>query len=574
VAVEKRKIGPFELEKKLGVGGMGVVYLATYQKTGEKMAVKVLSPELITDKRLLRRFLREMAILKKLRHRNIVRYFGGGHDGTQHFYAMELMDGGSMEQLLKKKGKLPWEQVVEVAKQIAKALEHAHNHGIIHRDLKPANLFLSKDGRLKLGDFGIARDTQATALTAAGRTVGTYAYMAPEQISGKPPVSRKTDLYALGCLMYEALTGQTPFTESNPAQMLFAHLELEPPRVSSLALDCPIWLDDLVMKLLEKDPEDRYYDALAVQVALDEVTEKVARQTSMAQQTAAAAAASTQREERSEVVRLLTGQGKKKKKKKKKKVPFYEQIWFLAACLVVLIAGVTWAMWPLSEDQLFARAVPLMETDDPQQWREAREKYLDPLREKFPDGPHAPQVQQYIDKIEMDIAERQATTNARLQREAKTEGERLYREAYGYETRMNDRISALRTYRSMVELLAGREEDRAYVMLAQRKIRSIEESGDTPQDTVTIVNDALARADESAARGELVKSHEIWNSVVTLYASNQELERQVKYARARLAREDVEPIDFNAPKSDAEDPKPAGEGKSADAGGNSSEKAE
>ena len=168
------------------------------------------------------------------------------------------------------------------------ALEYAHNHGIIHRDLKPANLFLGKDGRLKLGDFGIARDTQATALTAAGRTVGTYAYMAPEQISGKPPVSRKTDLYALGCVMFEMLTGKPPFVAPTPAEMLFAHLEQEPPAGhASTALDCPIWLENLVLKLLEKDPEERYYDALALQVALDEVAEKVAGTKSVAQQTVA-----------------------------------------------------------------------------------------------------------------------------------------------------------------------------------------------------------------------------------------------------------------------------------------------
>ena len=248
----KRRVGPFELERKLGVGGMGVVYLATYLKNGKLMAVKVLPPEMCSNQKLVRRFLREMSILSKLRHENIVRYYGGGKDKTQHFYAMEYMDGGSMELMLKKKGRLSWEETVDNARQIALALEYAHNHGIIHRDLKPANLFLGKDGRLKLGDFGIARDTQATALTAAGRTVGTYAYMAPEQISGKPPVSRKTDLYALGCVMFEMLTGKPPFVAPTAAEMLFAHLEQEPPRMTEQALDCPVWLENLVLETARK----------------------------------------------------------------------------------------------------------------------------------------------------------------------------------------------------------------------------------------------------------------------------------------------------------------------------------
>ncbi|HTN01602.1 MAG TPA: serine/threonine-protein kinase, partial [Planctomycetaceae bacterium] len=204
-----RKIGPFELGDRLGVGGMGIVYRAVYTKTGTPVAIKVLSPDLSDDAQLQARFEREIAILKKLQHPNIVKYYGGGKFGAQRFYAMELVQGGALERLLKEKRQLPWEQVVEFGMQIAKALEHAHAAGVVHRDLKPANLLLTPEGTLKLTDFGIARDTQATALTAAGRTVGTYAYMAPEQIRGKPPVDRKTDLYALGCVLFEMLAGET-----------------------------------------------------------------------------------------------------------------------------------------------------------------------------------------------------------------------------------------------------------------------------------------------------------------------------------------------------------------------------
>lgn len=555
---EKRKIGPFELEKKLGVGGMGVVYLGTYSKTGQKVAVKVLSPELNADKRLLKRFVREMAILKKLRHKNIVKYFGGGHDGTQHFYAMEYIDGGSLDQVLRKKGKLSWEQAIEVGRQVAKALEHAHNHGIVHRDLKPANLFLSKDGKLKLGDFGIARDTQATALTAAGRTVGTYAYMAPEQISGKPPVSRKTDLYALGCVLYETLTGRTPFVEENPAQMLFAHLELEPPRVTGFAIDCPVWLENVVMRLLEKDPEERYYDALAVQVALDEVGTKVAEQLSIAKQTATGGGGSstvTERQERSELVKMLTGG---KKKKKKKKGPFWEQLWFLAACLIVVIGGIAWASWPLSDEEKFARAEAMMQ--DPEQWSDARSRYLDSLAADAT-GKFASRAQEYIDQIEMDLAERQAQSVAKRNQDPRSEGERLYIRARKFEN-LPDRVSALRTYRSMIDLL-GRgdegpaEKDRPYVNLAKKKIAEIEASSDKPRDTMEMVNDALHRADEAQNGGNPVRAEELWNSVVTLYSDNVELERQVKYARARLRRENVEPIDFSKSETAANTPPPA-----------------
>jgi serine/threonine-protein kinase len=178
----ERRIGPFIIGRQLGAGGMGVVYRAVYTETGREVALKVLPPGLIGDDKIRARFEREIGILKKLSHPNIVRYYGGGTHEGQRWYAMELIDGGAVSQLLKRRGRLTPEQAIEAGRQLCAALEHAHNAGIIHRDLKPGNLFITTRGRIKLGDFGIARDTEASPLTAAGKTVGTYAYMAPEQI--------------------------------------------------------------------------------------------------------------------------------------------------------------------------------------------------------------------------------------------------------------------------------------------------------------------------------------------------------------------------------------------------------
>ncbi len=539
----KRRVGPFELERKLGIGGMGVVYLATYLKNGRKMAVKVLAPEMSADGRLLKRFLREMAILSRLRHPHIVRYYGGGKDKTQHFYAMEYMDGGSVEQMIKKKGRYTWEEAIACIKQVALALEYAHNHGIIHRDLKPANLFLGKDGLVKLGDFGIARDTQATALTAAGRTVGTYAYMAPEQISGKPPVSRKTDLYALGCVMFEMLTGKPPFNAPTAAEMLFAHLEEEPPQINSSVPDCPIWVDKLVGKLLEKDPEERYYDALALQVALDELVTKITEERTAAQQTIAgdgngatvSGAAGTGQ----------TASGKKRKKKKKKFVPVYERTWFLGSSLAVLLVLVIWGFWPRSEKQLFAQAQKLQAADD---LTKARDQYGQLLKSsEFGD-----QAREEIDKIDMELTERQSLKSLRFNRDPQSEAERLYIDALRFE-QFKDRITALAKYRSLVELLKDREADRKYVNLARKKINEIQESGDTKQDVTTLVNDNLKRADDLTTKGERLKAETIWDSVITLYGANRELEQQVNYARARLKGEKIERTIFGIPKVRAKD---------------------
>jgi eukaryotic-like serine/threonine-protein kinase len=539
----KRRVGPFELERKLGIGGMGVVYLATYLKNGRKMAVKVLAPEMSADGRLLKRFLREMAILSRLRHPHIVRYYGGGKDKTQHFYAMEYMDGGSVEQMIKKKGRYTWEEAIACIKQVALALEYAHNHGIIHRDLKPANLFLGKDGLVKLGDFGIARDTQATALTAAGRTVGTYAYMAPEQISGKPPVSRKTDLYALGCVMFEMLTGKPPFNAPTAAEMLFAHLEEEPPQINSSVPDCPLLVDKLVGKLLEKDPEERYYDALALQVALDELVTKITEERTAAQQTIAGDGNGATVS--GAVGTGQTASGKKKKKKKKKFVPVYERTWFLGSLLAVLLVLVAWRLWPRSEQQLFAQAQKLQAEDD---LTKARDQFGQLLKSsEFGD-----QAREEIDKIDMELTERQSLKSLRFNRDPQSEAERLYIDALRFE-QFKDRITALAKYRSLVELLKDREADRRYVNLARKKINEIQESGDTKQDVTTLVNDNLKRADDLTTKGERLKAETIWDSVITLYGANRELEQQVNYARARLKGEKIERTIFGIPKVRAKD---------------------
>lgn len=557
----KRTIGPFELGDTLGVGGMGIVYRGVYTKTGQQMAVKVLTPEMSSNEGVLKRFSREIEILKKLRHDNIVRYYGGGKSGGQQFYVMELLTGGSLEDLLQKKGRLPWEAVIDYGVQICKALEHAHNAGIVHRDLKPANLFVTRDGKLKLGDFGIARDTQRTALTAAGKTVGTYAYMAPEQISGKPPVSRKTDLYALGCVMYEMLTGHPPFDGNTPAEILFKHLEEDPPDLRSEAIDCPVWLETVVMKLLEKDPEERYYDALAAQVAIQEVGEKVAKQASVSKQTAAGASAAKTVKDQTELRKILG----KKKKKKKKQGPVWEQAWFLTACLLLLIAGVTWGLWPLSEEELYRRAAVMMETSDRVQWSDARRLYLEPLLEKYPEGEYADEAHAFIDKIDMDKAERQIETNEKRGREPKSEAERLYRDARDYET-FGDRVTAVEKYRSMVALLDNSEEDRPIVNLARRQIAALESGGAADNDRATFVNNSLLRAEEFYKRGDVPSARKIWNSIVTLYEANLEFEPQVKYATARLDREDVELPEFLFPEDD-QDPQldPAAEPLEGDA---------
>lgn len=539
--MSKQVMGPFEIEQRIGIGGMGTVYRAVYTKTGQRVALKVLSPDLAADEKLIARFEREVAILKKLRHPHIVRYFGSGRQGAQRYYIMELVDGGSLAEVLREKGRLPWEDVIRYGVQICGALEHAHGEGVIHRDLKPGNLLLDLRDRIKLSDFGIARDNTATALTAAGKTVGTFAYMAPEQIQGVPPISIKTDLYALGCVLFELLTGRPPFQAESDVNLLFQHLKEDPPRIMPLVIDCPIWLESLVLQLLEKDPAKRPRDAMATQMALREVEEKVARQESVSSHTVSGGPKTIEiDQDATELIKLLKGDKKKRRKKKKTHSPFYDQAWFLAVCLLLLIGGVSWTLWPPSEQELFASAQPLMESSEPYKWKDAQRMYLQPLLERFPDGHYAQQAREFIEKIEVHDVEQRAKKTLRLGGEPKSEAERLFLEAYRFE-QFGDRVTALEKYAGMTELLKNRKDDQSYVRLARQHIAAIEQAGTEAADRSQLVSDALTRAEGLYAEGKVVEARTIWNSIVTLYASNLEMEPQVREARARLVGRDTEP---------------------------------
>ena len=262
----------YDVLDTIGVGTVGTIFRVRDKKSGDVYALKLLSPAVSNDELIVARFHREILVLSKLDHPNIVRYCGQGkHDG-QIFYLMEYIRGGTIKKLLSTQGSLGWLEVAECGRQLASALQHAHNHGVIHRDIKPGNVFLTLEGQAKLGDFGIARDLKSKDITDAGLTVGTYAYMAPELIRGERAITGEVDLYAFGCLLFEMLTGKTPFTGENFAQIFDQHLNKTPSRVRDLCSDCPQVLDDIIFQLLQKDPEKRPFNARTVQGVLDDIS--------------------------------------------------------------------------------------------------------------------------------------------------------------------------------------------------------------------------------------------------------------------------------------------------------------
>lgn len=264
-------IAHYKLGDVLGIGTVGTVYRAIDQLNNQEVAIKILLPQILDDSHIGHRFHREMSILEKLDHPHIVHYLTGGTAGGRPYYVMELVDAGSLKDQLTIDGHLSWEQACLYGIQICSALQHAHNHGIIHRDLKPSNLFMDETGNLKLGDFGIARDTHQVDLTDVGLAVGTYAYMSPEQICADTSISDKTDLYALGCLLYEMVTGYPPYDGSNFARIFDQHLNSDPPNIRDKVPECPEELEAMVIKLMAKHPAQRPFNARYVQGFLQDL---------------------------------------------------------------------------------------------------------------------------------------------------------------------------------------------------------------------------------------------------------------------------------------------------------------
>ncbi|MEN0109518.1 MAG: serine/threonine-protein kinase, partial [Planctomycetota bacterium] len=275
-AVPPEHLGPYRIDEPIGKGGMGSVYRATHAETGDAVAVKVLDPRLALTEGFRDRFDGEVESLRALRHAGIVRLFGHGEQDGTPFFAMELVDGPSLEEELRAGRRFTWNEATQIGIQVCRALKHAHDHGVIHRDLKPANILLAGDGRPKLADFGIARVFGATGVTVAGGVLGTADYMSPEQAAGKP-VTARCDQYSLGCVLYALLAGRPPFRASDLPAMLQLHRFAEAEPVRRFAPDTPIELGRIVAQLLEKDPTDRFPNTLIVARRLEAMSRALAK---------------------------------------------------------------------------------------------------------------------------------------------------------------------------------------------------------------------------------------------------------------------------------------------------------
>ena len=252
--------GRYEIIEKIGTGGMATVYKAKCLVLKRFVAVKVLRDEFTTDEEFIKRFNVEAQAVASLTHPNIVSVYDVGHEGNLYYIVMELVKGKTLKEIIVEDGALGWKWSVKIAMQIASALETAHRNNIVHRDIKPHNIIITEDGVAKVTDFGIAKAVSNSTITAFGTTIGSVHYFSPEHARGGFTDAR-SDLYSLGVVMYEMVTGRVPFDSDTPVSVALKHMQEEPIEPIKIKSELPQSVNDIIMKAMRKDANERYQSA-------------------------------------------------------------------------------------------------------------------------------------------------------------------------------------------------------------------------------------------------------------------------------------------------------------------------
>lgn len=353
--IGKKLDGRYLIESLIGVGGMANVYKGRDVRTGNQIAVKVLKEEFLDNEELVRRFKNESKAISILNHPNIVKVYDVSVTDQLQYIVMEYIDGITLKEYLKQRnGALTWKEVVHFATQVLSALDHAHSKGIVHRDVKPQNIMLQADGSIKMMDFGIARFSRAQSQTVSDKAIGSVHYISPEQAKGDYTDAR-TDIYSVGVMMYEMLSGKLPFDGTGAVSIAIMQISEKPKPLAEVAPNIPVGLRQITEKAMEKDPADRYQSAQEMLDAIaafrrdpsisfeyeyntqDNPDKTINRVVSSTAKTAGKAAVSTSQARRAGT--MNSGKGKNVKKQKAKAANGFSMLPIFFGMAVAFVIG-------------------------------------------------------------------------------------------------------------------------------------------------------------------------------------------------------------------------------------------
>jgi hypothetical protein len=517
------RIGGWVLEAEIGRGPMGTVYRGRHPDPRDDApavaAVKVLTHPLAVAPAFVARFPGEMLGLRRLTHPNLARFYDSGVHAGLPFYACELADGTDAAALVARGG-LPWQTTVfGVAVQAARALKHAHHRSTLHRGLKPADVVIAADGAVKLTDFGAAKVLGQPPLSLPPDPMGTAAYLAPEHFTGKP-LTRRSDLYALGGVLYTLATGRPPFAASGTAELMHKHCYVLPERPIQFVPRLPPDFDELICSLLAKDPNRRPASAAAVLEELDRIRGKAERRgervffppapddpTGTHAPLAAAAEPSAAGADRR---RLWQAAG-------------------LGAALLAVVGVMLWVFFRPrpSADSLLAAALPLVESDDPADWDRAVDEYLEPLSRWHP-GERADVVRAARRRVRERKDLRQAVAagaNARYSSDA----ERTYHRGLAL-ARAGDLAAARLTWAAVAAAFAADPDARHWVELARAGLAELDRHPGGPPPTAGLAA-ALDEVRKRRSAGRTAAADDILRAIELLYRDQPDAQELIRRGR-------------------------------------------
>lgn len=513
------QLGRWVVDRELGKGAMGTVYHAhAADAPAEVRALKILAPDLTRDPVARIRFQRESEVLCHLDHPNIVRFDGAGVQNECLYYVMEYISGLDCETRLRQTGRWPWLEVLDLAIQVTRGLKYAHDQGIIHRDLTPANLLLQPGSTeatvVKITDFGMARMFSQGGVTGSGNFVGTALYMAPEQAAGKP-ATKRSDFYALGCVLYALLTGRPPFNGSSLAELVHKHQFAQPERPSRLLVDLPHDVDELIVQLLSKDPAQRPADGSVLLKRLESIRGKLVRKLSL---TPSALHAS----EGSESNLLITWPEEPEAKPEPTGSMMNGvamRAIVLSAALIAVVALIGWKLTRprMTAEEYFSQAKPLMDSPHPADWERAWTEYLEPMTLRYPSHPYRQEVDTLRNVLD-DLSALRRFSVRKPRGGVKSEAQRFFEQGL-VRCQSGDLEGGRRIWEQMIRAFSEIESEQPWVRLAQRGLQDLQPGVRDPGDSPTL-QAALDAARRLRDAGETEKAEAVWKALENLYRAD------------------------------------------------------
>lgn len=525
------KIGPYRLGQKLGRQSRHQVYEAVHESTGETYAVKLVNITSKVDRDFaIKRIELEAKILKRLDHPNLVRIIEASIEGNTLYFVMEKVDAEPLSAILGRRGKVAWDLAVDYALQVAQGLEYLHNQDLLHLKVTPDKVLVSPDGRVKLTDMRVNRARKRRWDDSGNRVLDTAAYLPPEQLAGED-VSIKCDMYSLGVMLFEMITGKLPFDPETLPRLIQRKRFLTPPSLASIELDTPIWIDRLVSQLIAGDVARRPHTMHAVVLSLLETKKMDATRMGVAQRTAKGFNPVTMGNDTAEARRLL-GMDKKEKPPRDYSIPI------LAASLVLVVVllgiGVGWVLTPPKPEVLIARARELVDAGDFESLVLAERDCLEPLLERAPDGPFAEAAQTLLTETQARLAGCRVEFDILNQRPPKSRAERQCMDAWALEEE-NKLIEAWNAYRDAAHSIDLESEDRDFGLFAALKQKELaakiaareEARGEVEKELSEILIGLDTDKEQALARLE---------TLVAIYGESEPLQDLMGPAAAMLTR--------------------------------------